>query len=77
MNRRWPTNTNEILKASKKAGLEVRKSNGGHYILTNGTCQGSVTLASTTSNFRGIRNAVLEIKRTLDVDLRAITGGRS
>lgn len=58
----------QLVEACKEHGLDVVITRGNR--ITRPGRRGSVTLSSTTSNFRAYRNAVSQIKRTLGVHVR-------
>ena len=70
-----PTSTTELLNRARRAGFAVSASGSGHHkIWGSGTSgQGlSVTIPATASDYRGLLNAVMQIRSTLGVDLRLL-----
>ena len=70
-----PTSTTELLNRARRAGFDVSASGSGHHkIWGSGTSgQGlSVTIPATASDYRGLLNAVMQIRSTLGVDLRLL-----
>lgn len=70
-----PTSTAELLNRARRAGFAVSVAGSGHHkIWGSGTSgQGlSVTIPATASDYRGLLNAVMQIRSTLGVDLRLL-----
>ena len=70
-----PTSTTELLNRARRAGFAVSVAGSGHHkIWGSGTSgQGlSVTIPATASDYRGLLNAVMQIRSTLGVDLRLL-----
>lgn len=66
---RFPTDTADMLSRARRKGLEVIEDRD-HYVLRRPGHPGQVAAARTPSDHRALPNTVLEIRRTLDVDLR-------
>lgn len=70
-----PTSTAELLNRARRAGFAVSVAGSGHHkIWGSGTSgQGlSVTIPATASDYRGVLNAVMQIRSTFGVDLRLL-----
>lgn len=67
-----PQDVKELIARAEKVGMKVELTKAGHYKIwkkVRGKGK-SVTIPSTGSDIRGIRNNIGEIKRVLGKDLR-------
>ena len=70
-----PASTVELLGRARRAGCAVSLSGSGHYKIWGSGVVGegvSVTVPATGSDGRGLRNAVMQVRSSLGVDVRLV-----
>lgn len=70
-----PASTAELLSRARKAGCAVSLSGSGHYKIWGSGVVGegvSVVVPATGSDGRGLRNAVMQVRSSLGVDVRLV-----
>lgn len=70
-----PASTTELLSRARKAGCAVSLSGSGHYKIWGSGVVGegvSVVVPATGSDGRGLRNAVMQVRSSLGVDVRLV-----
>lgn len=70
-----PASTAELLSRVRKAGCAVSLSGSGHYKIWGSGVVGegvSVVVPATGSDGRGLRNAVMQVRSSLGVDVRLV-----
>lgn len=70
-----PANITELLDRVRQAGCAVSLSGSGHYKIWGSGVVGrgcSVTVPATGSDYRGLRNAVMQVRSVVGVDVRLL-----